>query len=278
MQTRSRTVVICDLSIRLVSRYEAFWLYAEKRYQGFFDDTRDPMETVELQVVADPLTPTVHPRTASIQITQVNGSLKMRWGNIVAEWDRRRQYGWIRQPESDYLPPRQHADYACDSFLRILTSFRMLERNGLVVHAAGLVREGKGYLFVGKSGSGKSTVARCSSPPCTVLSDDLTLACLSGASGTVVGTPFFGEHGNAGVNTSVPLKAIFFLQQAPQNQLRPLSRQLAVEKLLRSVLFFGQEKTSVQRVLDLATLFCVRIPCYELQFLPDASFWSCIDV
>jgi len=80
------------------------------------------------------------------------------------------------------LGPRSTADVALtspddvsiNSFLRILYSLALVETRGLVVHAASLVRDGRAYLFSGRSGSGKTTVARLSTDA-TLLSDELSI-------------------------------------------------------------------------------------------------------
>ncbi|MGB0035547.1 MAG: hypothetical protein WBP79_08750, partial [Candidatus Acidiferrales bacterium] len=53
-------------------------------------------------------------------------------------------------------------EYALDSLLRILLTMILLPRRGFLLHAATVVREGRAYVFMGRSGAGKSTVASLS--------------------------------------------------------------------------------------------------------------------
>lgn len=269
---------IADIPILLRSSYPAFWTFADRRYRNFYiPEDRQPEEIIDIIVIGDTGSPSGGIDITATRIQERNGTVFMHRGNAVGEWDRRRHHGRVRQSETDFAPPAQYADYGCDSFLRAILSFRLLESNGFLVHASGLVKDGKGYLFVGKSGAGKSTVARLSSETCTVLSDDLTFASLSDAGGKIYGTPFFGDFGTAGVNIGAPLDAIYFLRQSSFNSTVLLSAAAAVRKLLPSVVYFGDGKTGLAAVLDTALAFCKRIPCYDLDFTKDISFWRQID-
>jgi hypothetical protein len=270
---------IAGLPILLRSSHPAFWPFADRRYRNFYiPEDRQPEEVIDILVAGDTGSASGEIGAAATRIEERNGAVFMRRGNAVGEWDRLHHRGRVVQPETDFAPPAQYADYGCDSFLRVILSFRLLESNGLLVHAAGLVKDGKGYLFVGKSGAGKSTVARLSSGTCAVLSDDLTFTSLSDAGGMIYGTPFFGDFGTAGTNVGAPLEAILFLRQAPFNRALPLSAADAVRKLLPSVAYFGNDRTGMAAVLEAALAFCRRIPCYDLDFTKDVSFWRHLDV
>ncbi|MBU2575422.1 MAG: hypothetical protein KKH28_15245 [Elusimicrobia bacterium] len=47
-----------------------------------------------------------------------------------------------------------------DSFLRTFCSRVLLREGGMLLHSAGIVKNGKAYIFLGKSGAGKSTLAK----------------------------------------------------------------------------------------------------------------------
>jgi hypothetical protein len=235
------------------------------------------MERVELQVCSLPDLPSP-PEKAFARVTQHNGTVRISWGNMVAEWHRARRSGWIRQPEADFLLPEGHVrEYACDTYLRVMLSYRLPEVGGFLLHAAGLVRNGKGYLFAGKSGAGKTTVTRLSAPEAVVLNDDFTLVRLSSEGVTVHGTPFYGEYGMGGANIGAPLAGIYFLSKADSHQALPLAPQVAIARLFGSILHFPSDRAVVQALLDLGTAICWRVPCFELRFSPDAAFWSCIN-
>src|SRR3989442_12985717 len=64
--------------------------------------------------------------------------------------------------------------YALDSLLRVLLSWKLLGRRGFLLHAATVVRNGKASIFTGRSGAGKSTVASLS-PEGSALTDQISL-------------------------------------------------------------------------------------------------------
>jgi hypothetical protein len=274
--TDQKLLAIGGMPIRLGCPDPGFWRTVEGRYRNFYSTTtQKPEDTIDVDIIGHPkATSTLGGDTV---ISDLNGTVRMIRGNAVAEWQRDQRVCRVKQPESDFAPTVRYPEYGCDSMMRIILSFRFLDRDGLLLHASGLIREGKGYLFVGQSGAGKSTVARCSADLATVLSDDLVLTYLTKTGGRICGTPFVGEYAAAGVNLSAPLVGIYFLHQASHNRVVRVTPRDALRPLLRSVMYFGQEKASNQAVLDLALSFCEQIPCYNLHFLPDATFWRCID-
>ena len=55
-------------------------------------------------------------------------------------------------------------EYALDSLLRILLTMVLLPQRGFLLHGATVVRDGRAYIFFGRSGAGKSTVTRRQRP------------------------------------------------------------------------------------------------------------------
>lgn len=275
---RQSMLGIAGLPVLLRSSDPDFWPFADRRYRNFYiPQDRRPEEIIDIVVAEDSAASPGRIGAATTRIEERNGAVVMHRGNAVGEWDRRLHRGRLVQPRTDFAPPAQYADYGCDSFLRVILSFRLLESGGLLVHASGLVRNGNGFLFAGRSGAGKSTVARLSSGDCLVLSDDLTLASPPGAGGTIFGTPFFGDFGAAGSNVGAPLKGICFLRQAPFARATRLSPAAAVQRLLPSVVSFSRSREAMAAVLGAAQDLCTRVPCYDLDFTQDVSFWRHID-
>ena len=63
-----------------------------------------------------------------------------------------------------------------ENFFRVLAAYRVQELGGAILHCAGIVRDGRAYLFLGRSGAGKTTVSRLSlAAGLEVLSDDLNV-------------------------------------------------------------------------------------------------------
>ena len=117
---------------------------------------------------------------------------------------------------------------------------RILFAPGIVCHAFAVEDEGRGFLFVGHSGAGKSTQAAlwAARTNATVLSDDRVAVRMDGKGPSIHGTPWGGDADIA-TNHRAPLTAVFILGQAPQNSLRRLSPVESVPLLaVRSFLPF----------------------------------------
>ncbi len=155
---------------------------------------------------------------------------------------------------------------------QLLLMYALAEREGALVHAAGLSINGKGYVFPGRSGAGKSTLVRqCDGfAGLEILSDDRIVVRRAGEGFNMYGTPWPGEAG-AAMNANLPLKALFFLCQAGENCIRPLNRAEAVRRLLPVLSVPWYDSGITSRILDFCDSLVSRIPAYELQFRPEKS-------
>jgi hypothetical protein len=163
-----------------------------------------------------------------------------------------------------------------DSLLRVMLSLALVPASGLLVHAASLVRDGRGYLFPGVSGAGKTTVARLSLDT-TLLSDELSIVTAPAAECRVHGTPFWGELARAGEAGSAPLAGIYFLRHASHHAVTSLGERAALTRVLATVMSFAREPDVIARVMDLAAGLVARVPCFLLDFRRDPGFWEVIE-
>ena len=164
-------------------------------------------------------------------------------------------------------------EYALDSLLRVLLSWKLLSHEGFLLHAATIVRNGKAYVFAGRSGAGKSTAAAMS-PPGSVLTDEISLLRREERVWRAYGTPFWGDFKAAGSNTSAPVAGIYGLLQAAEHGLTSLSKCETLRMLLPNVLFFSADPAANQRLLDILSSAVAEIPGYALAFRKDPSFWE----
>jgi hypothetical protein len=163
-----------------------------------------------------------------------------------------------------------------DSLLRVALTLVLLPARGLLVHAASLARDGRGYLFPGVSGAGKTTLARLT-PDATLLSDELSIVTIGSDGPALYGTPFWGELARAGEAATAPLVGIYFPRQASHHALMPIAERAAISRLLPTVMTFAREPDVVARVFDLAADLVGRVPCFVLDFRRDPDFWEAIE-
>ncbi len=159
--------------------------------------------------------------------------------------------------------------YPLDQLLAMLL---LASCGGVVVHAAGVERDGRGVLFAGRSGAGKSTWMRLAAPRegWQGLSDDRVIVRRFGRQFRLYGTPWAGE-GQVAANRSAELAAVIFLHQAPRNELCRIDRQEAMAQLLptASVPWFEPARTGA--ALELCAEITGRLPAYELRFRPEPA-------
>lgn len=124
------------------------------------------------------------------------------------------------------LPGDRYAAFTVDSMLRILYSQAVVLHHGFMLHSAAVVRDGKAVLFMGKSGTGKSTHAQLwlrEFAGTSLLNDDNPVVRVS-ADGTVTvyGSPWSGKT-PCYRNAEAPVEAMVRLEQAPVNRYTELS-------------------------------------------------------
>ena len=118
-----------------------------------------------------------------------------------------------------------------DAMLRAALSLALVERDGVVLHASGVVRGGRAYVFAGQSGAGKTTVGRAlGGPPGVLLADELIVLRLEGAGVAAAGTPFW-----TGAATEAPLAGLFVLERGGAPGVRGLEPARGVPALWREL-------------------------------------------
>lgn len=159
-----------------------------------------------------------------------------------------------------------------------LMNQRKESRNNFLIHGCAVSREGLGYLFSGPSESGKSTIAKLSSDlDYTVLNDELVIVNKVNGHYRVGSTPFRGDFLDT-TNGSVPLYAIFMIGHGEKNSITDLSERDFVARLVREVVYSDtllsmNSKDALLAMMNFCADVASAVPFYELQFLPDKSFW-----
>ena len=166
-------------------------------------------------------------------------------------------------------------EYALDSLLRILLTMVLLPKHGFLLHAATVVRDGRAYVFAGRSGAGKSTVASLS-PEGSVLTDEISLLRFTDGCWQAHGTPFWGEFRAAGRNDHFPLAGIYSLVQAPEDRVEAISNKEILRALLPCVLFFNSEIGANEALLHTLLGLVEQVPCQRLHFRRSSEFWNVV--
>ncbi len=155
----------------------------------------------------------------------------------------------------------------------MLLSTCLAVRNGMAMHAAGVVVDGQAILFIGRSGSGKTTMAGLWSrqPDVTVLADDLVVVRQHGNRFIAYGTPWHGTRGLCSPR-SAPLERIYLIRHERSNQQARLSADALLAARLYSGTFMpGWSKEGMTRHVEMIARLAERMPCYDLGFVPNVS-------
>lgn len=155
-----------------------------------------------------------------------------------------------------------------------------LAYDACLVHSAGIVRNGRGYLFVGPSEAGKSTIAGLSHND-TVLNDEMCLVEFHPGGLRLVSTPFNG-HFRAKRAGAASLAAILLLEHGPEHALAavgPGEAAGAIASQIAPPVGLDEAASGKTRLtmLDIAMRLVHRVPAQRLIFLPDAGFWPVLD-
>lgn len=175
-----------------------------------------------------------------------------------------------------YLDPRAFGDAAIDPLefpLDELLFLRLLAvRGGIELHACGVVApDGRGYVFAGQSGDGKTTTARLWSawPGARILSDDRIVLRHESGAWWMYGTPWHGE-GEFALNARAPLSALFVLGRG-ENALDPLTAPQAVSALLARSFLPLHDAKAVAAALAVLDRAVADVGCRRYRFAPGGD-------
>ena len=143
---------------------------------------------------------------------------------------------------------------------------------GIIAHSLSINNGGKGILFIGNSGAGKSTMARLvmHKEKAKVLNDDRAIIRKKNGHFRIYGTPWHGDV-KVCLPEDAPLEKIFFIKHAKDNTLKELNPQEVVSRLVRCSFLPFWDKKGIEFALKFCDNVAKNIPSYELGFVPDES-------
>lgn len=150
----------------------------------------------------------------------------------------------------------------------------MLKYNTVLFHASVIEKDGKGYAFLGKSGTGKSTHSRLwlkYIPDTKLLNDDNpAVRIMEDESVMIYGTPWSGKT-PCYRNTGVLLNGLVRLRQAPENQWKKVSGKEALLSVLPSCTAIRWNRNLFDQMLDSLEKIINRVYVGQLFCLPDQN-------
>ena len=153
---------------------------------------------------------------------------------------------------------------------RVFFSTLLGKRKGMIVHSCCFILGGKGYVFVGHSGSGKTTIAKIFLKQVKLLNDDQAVIRKKRNNFCLFGNPWYGETGKISPD-SAPLGTIFFLHKAKENRLKVANKKEAVLALFGCAIKPLIDREWAEKTLELCEEMAEKVPCYHLYFKKDKS-------
>lgn len=254
-------IEIAQIPLRLKLPSGGFSLIAEKRYRAFFSGKK-PKAELEVNWRKGrtvPFTPSV---------SEFRGKLEIKRGDFFCRLDAASLRGELK-----ISPDIQ----AFDSFLRTFYSWLLPSRGGVLLHSSAVARKGRGFVFFGRSGAGKSTAAKMSRGKSVILTDEITPVRVIRGGARVYGSPFWGEMSPRGRNMNFPLRGLLSLKKSDSDSITPLPPGEILSRLLKTVLCFSKDKSNSAKILDTVTVIAGKAGCGELKFSLKGRFWGNID-
>lgn len=164
------------------------------------------------------------------------------------------------------LQERTHAD----SFLCQLFYTHAVQRHIIYLHSSLIDFQGRGLMFLGPSGIGKTTQAELWNKyrDALIINGDVVFVQEEEDAFLGWGTPWHGSSPYC-ENASVPVHAMIVLKQSSENSIRELTGFEKVTAVSTSVFYPRWLENGMELCLETLDHFLSRVPVYELSCRPD---------
>ena len=161
---------------------------------------------------------------------------------------------------------------AIDNALMVLFALATAREATVLFHAAVVSHNGRSFMFLGKSGTGKSTHARLwlrHIEGAELVNDDNPVVRVGDdGSATVYGSPWSGKT-PCYRNVQYPLGGIVLLSQAPYNKIRRLSGIEAYAALVPSISGMRWDECIAEGLHQTENALASVVPMWHLECLPN---------
>ena len=159
-----------------------------------------------------------------------------------------------------------------DRYLMVLFALATADQHMVLFHAAVVSHQGKGYMFLGPSGTGKSTHARLwlkYIEGTELVNDDNPVVRISDEGHIkVYGSPWSGKT-PCYRNVNYPIGAIVLLSQAPYNKIQRMGGIHAYASLMESISGKRWDSRIADGLHQTQNSLVMSVPMWHLECLPD---------
>lgn len=155
-------------------------------------------------------------------------------------------------------------------FDQLIIIYSLLKNFGLMLHAAGVKIDGRGFLFPGISETGKSTIAKSCMKfgISSWLSDERIIVRKSYDGFDIFGTPW-SSAANVSLNTQVPLAGIFVIKHGTEPEIKKISSKETIAKILPTASILWHDEVSTEIALKLVEEIIKKVPVFEFSYKPN---------
>lgn len=161
--------------------------------------------------------------------------------------------------------------FAVNNSLMLQYAFATAPHSTLEMHASVIRQDGKGYLFLAKSGTGKSTHSSMwlrAVPGSELLNDDNPIVRYENGQVNVYGSPWSGKT-HCYRNESCPVGAFVKITRAPQNSISEMDTLEAYANIYSSSSGFKFDKAMSDSLHETFANVVTNSRCFEMKCLPD---------
>ena len=188
----------------------------------------------------------------------------------------------ILKPSEDYKDnvvylPRKKAEnlmeFSLSNAMMLLYTFNTTPYDTLMIHASVIAYKDGGYVFLGRSGTGKSTHSRLwleNIEGAWLLNDDNPIIRVIDGAVNIYGSPWSGKT-PCYKNVVLPLKGVIRLSQAPYNKIEKLNPLRAYASLMPACSCMRWDRRSTDALHKTVESVITRVNGWHLECLPDAD-------
>ncbi len=162
--------------------------------------------------------------------------------------------------------------YSLNNSLMLLYAFSTCSKKTLLMHSSVTVHNGKGYMFLGKSGTGKSTHSslwlKYIEGTHLVNDDNPIVRVMEDGSIHAFGSPWSGKT-PCYKNEEWPVGAFVRIRQCPRNEISRLSVVESYASLYSSSSGFKADRSMADGLHATLEAVVLSVPCYVLDCRPD---------
>ena len=246
-----------------------------KQYQPFLDERED--NTLFAIHVEESVTPIIYKeihRQEDEGQSMICGDTPD--GKIVLEYQLRDKVaGWLvcnqDFKEGNVYYVGQQRLFVVNNALMMMYTFATSNKLTTLFHSSVVSLKGKAYMFLGKSGTGKSTHSQLwlkHIEGTELVNDDNPVVRMIDGEARVYGSPWSGKT-PCYRNVDYPIGGIVKLKQAPYNEIRRMKAVEAYVALAMSISGMRWKKTMGDGIHETENQLTASVPVWHLSCLPD---------